>query len=135
MGRLHALGGGWDLYGLSGGFIKIHRRALVKTFTLADMQGGWFIGDFEPTCFQTSEFEVAAKSYRKADIDARHVHRVATEITLIVSGRARINDVELAAGTIAVLEPGEAASFEALEDTITMVVKIPSIRGDKYLIE
>jgi hypothetical protein len=30
------------------------------------------------------------------------------------------------------LEPGESADFNVLEDTTTVVVKVPSLLGDKY---
>ena len=36
------------------------------------------------------------------------------------------------AGDIIVLEPGEATDFRALEKTTTVVVKMPSVLGDKY---
>jgi hypothetical protein len=54
------------------------------------------------------------------------------EITLIASGHARMNGVDLRAGDFAVLDPGEPADFHAIEDTIAMVVKMPSVLGDKY---
>jgi quercetin dioxygenase-like cupin family protein len=44
-----------------------------------------------------------------------------------------MNGREFAAGEIVLLEPGEAASFEALEDSVTVVVKSPSVPGDKFL--
>jgi hypothetical protein len=31
------------------------------------------------------------------------------------------------------IEPGEATDFTALTDTTTVVVKMPSVKGDKYL--
>lgn len=104
----------------------------MKVYSLNDMNAGWFIGDFTPTCLRTSDFEVAVKSYRGGDTEQRHVHRIATEITLIVSGRAEMCERELAAGDIIVLEPGEATGFEALENTITAVVKVPSSPADKH---
>jgi hypothetical protein len=104
----------------------------VKVFTLSEMKGGWFIGDFEPTCLRTPAFEAAAKQYRSGDSEAPHVHRIAREITLIVSGRVRMNGREFSAGAIILVEPGEAVSFDALDDTTTFVVKTPSVAGDKY---
>jgi hypothetical protein len=35
-------------------------------------------------------------------------------------------------GTIVHLQPGESTDFEALEATLTVVVKRPSVKGDKY---
>jgi hypothetical protein len=104
----------------------------MQRFELKNMKGGWFLGDFEPAAFRTPVAEVCCKHYRAGDAELRHVHRVATELTLIVSGRARMNGVEYGAGDIVQLEPGEATDFLVLEDTITVVVKTPSVMGDKY---
>jgi len=47
---------------------------------------GWFVGKFHPTLIDTNDVEVAIKHYRAGDAEPRHHHRVATEITAIVSG-------------------------------------------------
>jgi hypothetical protein len=60
------------------------------------------------------------------------VHRVAIEITLIASGHARMGGRELSAGDIVILDPGDATDFTAIEPTTTIVVKMPSVLGDKY---
>ena len=99
---------------------------------LEEMVGGWLVGNFEPSCLRTSACEVACKQYDAGDREAAHVHRIASEITLIASGRARMNDRELSAGDIVILDPGEATDFTALEPTMTVVVKMPSVIGDKY---
>jgi hypothetical protein len=104
----------------------------MKTFCLSDMKAGWFVGDFLPTCYRLSECEVACKYYKKGDSEERHVHKVATEITVIASGHVVMNDVEYGKGDIILLEPGESADFHVLEDAITVVVKMPSLKDDKY---
>ena len=98
------------------------------------MIGGWFIGNITPCVFSTPDVEVAVKKYRKGDYDAKHYHKLATEITLIVSGKVQMNGVEYKEGDILVIEPLEATDFLVLEDTITTVVKIPGATNDKYLI-
>ncbi len=57
---------------------------------------------------------------------------MATEVTVIASGHVVMNGVEYRRGDIAVLEPGESADFHVVEDAITVVVKMPSVKGDKY---
>jgi hypothetical protein len=104
----------------------------MKRARLSDMVGGWFVGDFEPTMLRSSACEVAVKHYAQGAKEARHVHRVASELTLIAKGRARMNDQLLDSGDMIVLEPGEASDFEALEDVTTVVVKLPSVPGDKH---
>ena len=107
----------------------------MKIMKLADMKGGWFVGDFQPTILQSPEFEVGIKRYRAGDQESTHVHKMATEITVIVEGRVRMKGQEFAKGDIVLIEPGEACDFHALEDTITAVVKTPSHPSDKYLVD
>jgi mannose-6-phosphate isomerase-like protein (cupin superfamily) len=104
----------------------------MKIDTLSNMTGGWFVGDFSPSCERTKAAEVACKHYRAGDWESRHVHKIATEHTLVVSGTIKMNEREIHGGQIVTLLPGEPADFEALEDSITVVVKVPSVIGDKY---
>ena len=39
------------------------------------------------------------------------------------------------AGDIIILDPGDATDFRTLEPTTTVVVKMPSVAGDKYLVD
>ncbi|WP_112945291.1 MULTISPECIES: cupin domain-containing protein [unclassified Rhizobium] len=105
-----------------------------KPFTLNDMIGGWFIGDFDPTVVKTDAFEVGVKHYVAGDKDAAHYHKIAREITLVVSGTVRMIDQVWEAGSIIDIEPGKVNQFEALTDATVTVVKIPSAKNDKYLV-
>lgn len=102
---------------------------------LDEMTKGWFVGDFEPSLYQTQACEVAVKRYQKGDSEAKHYHRIATEITVIIEGSVRMFDTVYSAGDIVIVEPGEATGFEALTDAVNAVVKIPGVRNDKYLVE
>jgi quercetin dioxygenase-like cupin family protein len=103
------------------------------TAKLNDMIKGWFIGNFEPSLHKTNNVEVGVKSYKKGDYDGRHYHKIATEYTVIITGRVKMNGIEYGAGDIVVVEQGEPTDFECLEDgTINVVVKIPGANDDKY---
>ncbi len=65
-------------------------------------------------------------------MEERHVHKIATEVTLIVEGLVKMNGVIYNSGDVIVLEPGDATDFHVLEDTTNVVVKVPSVAGDKY---
>lgn len=106
----------------------------MEKFSLTDMKGGWFVGAFSPTALSSSECEVACKHYKAGDHEAAHFHKIATEVTLIASGRVRMNGIEYVSGDIIRIAPGEATDFHALEATTTLVVKIPCVAGDKYLV-
>jgi hypothetical protein len=94
----------------------------MQTYKLSDMHGGWFVGQFEPSVLKLAECEVAVKRYRAGDHEAPHVHRLATELTLVVSGRVVMNQRSFGTGDIIVLAPGEPAEFSVLEDAVTVVV-------------
>lgn len=102
---------------------------------LDEMVRGWFVGDFEPTAYRTSEVEVAIKHYLAGDAEDRHVHKVATELTAVVSGSVRMDGRELHAGEILRLDPGEPCDFLALTDATVVAVKLPAVPGDKYIVE
>ena len=105
----------------------------MKKGNLDSMVKGWFVGNFEPTIYQSTEVEVGIKEYKKGDYEETHYHKIATEITTIISGKVLMNNIEYNKGDIIVIEPKEETDFKDLEDTITAVVKIPGVNNDKYL--
>ena len=107
----------------------------MKVGKLSDMKGGWFIGNFEPSLFKTNNCEVAIKHYKKGDYESAHYHKIATEYTAIVKGKVKMFNQIYQQGDIIVVEPGDATSFEALEDSINVVVKLPGVNNDKYLVK
>lgn len=96
---------------------------------------GWFIGNFEPSTFKTDQFEVAIKRYAANSVEPPHFHKISTEYTLIVSGKAEINGHTYNEDDIIVIAPGEVSSFKTLTDVITCVVKYPSSSDDKYIVD
>jgi quercetin dioxygenase-like cupin family protein len=106
----------------------------MKHDRLEGMIKGWFVGDFSPVAIRSEHCEVAIKHYAAGDHEAAHYHAVATELTAIVSGRVRMLDQEWGAGDILTIEPGEATDFTALTDVVTVVVKLPSAKDDKFVV-
>jgi quercetin dioxygenase-like cupin family protein len=99
---------------------------------LSEMTGGWFVGDFEPSAFRTKDFEVGIKVYEAGTRERWHYHMVATELTVIVSGEAEFNGLKYGPGSIVLIPPGKGTDFHAIEATTTVVVKVPSVAGDKF---
>jgi HAD superfamily hydrolase (TIGR01509 family) len=108
-------------------------RPPIRTAHVNDMINGWFVGDFYPAVLKTKNFEAGMKCYKKGEKEAKHYHKIATEITVIASGKVIMCDRIIGAGEMLLMEPGVATSFEALEDTITFVIKTASVIGDKYI--
>ncbi|MCJ2033217.1 cupin domain-containing protein [Methylobacterium sp. J-068] len=104
----------------------------MKRARLADMVGGWFIGNFEPSVLRTGDFEVGIKRYKAGDVDVAHYHRIATEITVVVSGEVEMLGEPCSAGDILTVEPGEVNQFRAITDAVLAVVKTPSVADDKF---
>lgn len=107
----------------------------MKVYRLEEMTAGWFVGDFEPSIIKTSDVEVAVKSYIAGTKEKKHLHKIATEITVVIRGKVRMMNREFCDGDIIVLNPGEATSFEAIKDSVCAVVKYPGASNDKYIVE
>ena len=107
----------------------------MKQFRLEDMVRGWFVGDFKPTVHKTQEVEVAVKQYAAGSYEQSHFHKIATEITVILSGQVEMNGRKYGAGDIIVMEPGDTTDFRALVDTVNVVVKVPGAPNDKYIVD
>jgi hypothetical protein len=106
----------------------------VKVYDLDDMRFGWFIGNFEPSLLKNEFIEVGIKRFNKGDKELTHHQIIATEWTCVVIGKVRIGDKILINGQILEILPHENADFEALEDSILVVVKSPSIPSDKIIV-
>lgn len=106
----------------------------MKIYKESQFKGGWFVGNFQPSISQIEHCEVAVKRYKKEDSEAKHYHKLADEITVVVEGVVQMNDMIFKKGDIILIEKNEAVMFRCLEDAITVVVKIPSVVGDKYVV-
>ena len=105
----------------------------MKTARLENMTRGWFVGDFDPSLYRTRNCEVAIKTYKKGDYEDSHYHKVATEITVVISGKVKMFGRDFSAGDIIIVEPDDVTDFTALTDVCNCVVKIPGAKNDKYL--
>lgn len=104
----------------------------MKIYHLSNFIKGWFIGNFEPTVFKTEQFEVALHTHKKGEKPQSHYHKISTEITVVINGMLKINDVIMDKGSIFILEPNEISKAEILKDCNLIVVKFPSVKDDKY---
>ena len=104
----------------------------MEKFALEQFVRGWFVGDFEPSIIKTGDVEVAVQRFSAGTYEAAHLHKKATEITVLVEGRAEMFDQIIEEGSIIKIEPGEVTSFRAITDCTTVVVKYPGAKNDKY---
>lgn len=93
---------------------------------------GWLIGDFEPSLVKTSDFEIGIKRYNSGDTELAHYHKESIEYTIVVDGIIIMNGIIYKKDDIVVINKNEPATFECVEDAITVVIKTPHVKGDKY---
>ena len=105
----------------------------MKISNLNDMTMGWFIGNFSPSVYSNSTFEVGVKRFKKGDTEPSHHQISAIEWTCVISGTVRIGSHIFSENDIVEISPMESADFEALQDSILVVVKSPSIASDKVV--
>lgn len=105
---------------------------MIKS-NLSEYKNGWLLGNFSPALIQTSDFEVCVKTFKLGDRESSHYQLIATEITVVLSGRIRMGKILLNEDEILVVEPGEIVDFEALTDCKVLGIKFPSLPEDKVL--
>ncbi len=106
----------------------------MKVTSLANFKNGWFVGNFEPSMFKTEQFEVGIIHHKKGEEWPCHYH-TGTEINYLVSGKIRMHGQVLFTGDVFMFEPYEVADPEFLTDCTVVVIKTPSMPGDKYIAE
>ena len=105
----------------------------MEIYKLDDFLGGWFIGNFYPSMLKNSFFETAVKFIKAGEIEPLHYQKTATEITVVISGKILICGKVLSPKEIISIPPMQTCSFEALEDSILVCIKSPSIPSDKRI--
>lgn len=107
----------------------------MKIYDLKNFTRGWFVGNFEPTILKTKEFEIGIASHKKDENWPKHYHKVATEFNVILNGKIKLNDTVLDKNKIFVVEKEEVTKIQFLEDSVILVIKTPSVPGDKYIVK
>lgn len=104
----------------------------MKIARIETMKGGWFIGNFNPCVYNTNQFEVCFKQHTKGENWETHYHKEAVEINYLIRGEMTVNGIELKSGDIFTIEKNEISAPMFKTDCELIVVKTPSVVGDKY---
>lgn len=107
----------------------------MTKYNIKDFIRGWIIGDFEPSLIKTKNFEITVKNFIAGEEEEKHVHKLADEYTVVLSGHISMNDVVYKEDDIVVIEKGEASKFKSITDSKVLGIKVPSVIGDKYIVE
>lgn len=103
----------------------------MRTYDPNGMTGGWFIGDFEPSVWRTTAYEVGYKHHKAGESWPTHYHEHMDEVTFLLEGEMQICGEYLKGPVIFVLDRMEIADPVFLTDCKVFVVKSPSVPGDK----
>jgi hypothetical protein len=106
----------------------------MQVRNIEEMVGGWFIGNFDPAILKTEHFEVGYKLHRKGEDWPAHYH-TGMEYNFLISGKMEICGEVLEAGALFTIESMEVAAPVFLEDCQVVVIKVPSLPGDKYIVD
>lgn len=106
----------------------------MKIFKHDDMKKGWFVGNFEPTAYKTSDFEVNYRVHPAGEDWPIHTHTHSTEINLLVSGEMTFQGQELTSGDIFVVEPWEISNPKFTTDCVVVCVRTPSVNDKVELV-
>ena len=104
-------------------------------YKLSDMKRGWFIGDFNPSILKTKEFEVGYLFHKKNEKWPVHLHEKSIEYNVLIKGKMRVNGETINEKEIFIFEKNEIVRPEFLEDCELIVVKVPSLRSDKVIVD
>lgn len=104
----------------------------IERFSIDQFTRGWVIGKFEKSLFRDPSFEFAIKTMVASEIDVLHHHKIADEVTVIISGSVLVNGEVFSSGEIALIRAGESCQTEAITDTVMAVIKTPAASNDKY---
>jgi len=102
---------------------------------ITDYKGGWFVGGFKPTAYDTSDFEVCYKIHKANEEWDVHYHKIGTEINYLIKGEMTIQGKKLVSGDVFVIYPYEVADPIFLTDCEIIIVKTPSNTNDKYVVK
>ena len=106
----------------------------MKVDRIENMKGGWFVGNFEPSAYKTSDFEVSYKLHPAGEKWDYHYHTEVTEVNYLIRGEMTLQNKLFTSGDIFTLYPFEIADPTFYTDCEIICVKTPSI-NDKVSFE
>jgi dTDP-glucose pyrophosphorylase len=110
----------------------INSKLPIQFRNLSDMTRGWLIGDFEPCILKRKDFEIAIMDHKKGELSLSHVHKVATEYNVLLSGKMTINNIAIETNIIFIIPNNLLTKAVFLEDSRVLCIKTPSLPSDKY---
>jgi dTDP-glucose pyrophosphorylase len=114
--------------------VFINEDDIFEPKHISEFARGWIIGNFEPSIFKRTDYEVAIMNKSKDEKLDFHYHKEAIEYNVFVKGAMEINGKHLTQGQFFVLDKNQISCPIFHEDSIVICVKVPSAPYDKYSI-
>ena len=111
-----------------------HSDAPLRKHRLVSFKGGWFLGNFQPSLQRTQRCEVGYKVHAQGDVWPAHYQKTAWEYNLLVYGHLQIGRQHFYGGDLFVVPPTRVVKPLFHSRCEVVVVKIPSIPGDKVCV-
>jgi NDP-sugar pyrophosphorylase family protein len=108
------------------------RRKQLPASNMGHFKDGWLVGAFDPALVKTKDVEIGVKKVAKGHKSDGHYHKITTEHTVILEGKAENNGHIFSAGDIITLRPLERNHTVFLEESLILCIKTPSAMDDKY---
>lgn len=104
----------------------------MESYQWEDMEGGYFVGDFEPAAAKSGDVEISFKYIYKGTLDAQYYRSIDTETMFIARGQLDVDGTVYKKNDILVWEPNEIINIFALEDSEIFIIKMPGTARDTY---
>ncbi len=96
-----------------------------------DFLNGCIIGNYSNVLLNTKDFEISIQKYNKGMCDPSYYHKETLTYTVVLEGVIKFHKSIYYKDDIIEIVEWETVSFECLEDATLLIIKIPSIIGDK----
>lgn len=105
----------------------------MRLNNINNMLRGWIVGNFNPSLYN-KDYEIGFKYYKKGDYEAAHKHLLSEEVTIILFGEVKMNNITYYEGDIIIQEKNELTDFLCVSDRAITAIYRPdgSYPNDKH---
>lgn len=103
----------------------------MKKTNIDKFPRGWLVGSFDEAFFK-ADTEFGIKFFKEGDKLPSHHHKKTYEITVIVSGKHKINNTVYSFGDVILIEPMDETDYTCIESGGMAIFRSGSGEYDKY---
>lgn len=108
----------------------------ITVGSLYNFEKGWIVGNFLPTLFHSEAVEIAIQRHQAGTRGDNHIHKIAREYNIVVEGEVCIDsNITIHKNGFWITEPNQSFDVYFRQYTTLVVIKTPSVPGDKYPVQ